>query len=113
MSRKRSPKFSESELQTLLTEVEMHKALLFSKLSNSDKKMAWDTIYSRINAVNTSTHKRTVEEIRKKWTTYMSNTKKKFPRGKKDRRGPHPEEISSLEDKVLGIIGEAFYRCVH
>jgi hypothetical protein len=58
MSGKRNPNFSESELQTLLTEVEKHKALLFSKLSsvvtNSAKKRAWDTICSRINAVNTN-----------------------------------------------------------
>ena len=33
MSRKRSPNFTESELQTLLDEVERHKSILFSKLT--------------------------------------------------------------------------------
>jgi hypothetical protein len=38
MSGKRSPNFSESELHMLLTEVEKHKALLFSKAVNRRHK---------------------------------------------------------------------------
>jgi predicted metalloenzyme YecM len=66
MSRKRSPNFTESELQTLLNEVERHKSISFSKLSNvitnSAKKKVWDTICSKINAANQTDHRRTVEE---------------------------------------------------
>ena len=80
MSRKRNPNFTESELQTLLDEVERHKSILFSKLSNvitnSAKKKVWDTTCTKINVAKQTDHRRTVDEIRKKWTTYMSNTKK-------------------------------------
>jgi len=114
MSRKRSPNFIETELQTLLDEVEKRKNVLFSKLSNvttnSAKKKAWDVICCRINAINPSDHRRTVEEIRKKWTSYMSLTKKKASLNRREARktggGPPPEDLSPLQDKVIGIIGE-------
>lgn len=68
MNRKRSPNFTESELQTLLDEVECHKSILFSKLSNvttnSTKKKVWDTICTKINAANQTDHRRTVDDIR-------------------------------------------------
>ena len=67
MSRKRSPNFTESELQTLLDEVERHKSILFSKLSNviinSEKKKVWDTICTKINAANQTDYRRSVKEM--------------------------------------------------
>ena len=90
MSRKWSPNFTESELQTLLDEVERHKSILFSKLSNvitnSAKKKVWDTICTKINAAKQTDHRRTVDEIRKKWTTYMSNTKKQVSYNRREAR---------------------------
>lgn len=111
MSRKRSPNCIETELQTLLDEVEKRKNVLFSKLSNvttnSAKKKVWDVIYCRINAINPSDHRRSVEEIR---TSYMSLTNKKASlnrrEARKTGRGPSPEDLSPLQDKVIGIIGE-------
>ncbi|XP_071136623.1 myb/SANT-like DNA-binding domain-containing protein 4 [Mytilus edulis] len=113
MSRKRSPNFTEIEIQIMLAEVEKHKGILFSKLSNvatnNIKKKTWDGICTKMNSSNTH-HKRSVEEIRKKWTTYMSSAKQKVSHNRREARktggGPPPEEISSMEDQVLGIIGD-------
>ncbi|CAC5422327.1 unnamed protein product [Mytilus coruscus] len=114
MSRKRSPNFTESELQILLDAVEKNKSVLFSKLSNvitnSDKKKIWEKICSTINTTNHTDHTRTVEEIRKKWTTYMSSVMKAASNNRREARktggGPPPEELTPLQDKVVGIIGE-------
>ncbi|CAC5367253.1 unnamed protein product [Mytilus coruscus] len=60
MSRKRSPNFTESELQILLDAVEKNKSVIFSKLSkvitNSAKKKIWEKICSTINATNHTDH---------------------------------------------------------
>ncbi|XP_071125303.1 uncharacterized protein [Mytilus edulis] len=62
-----------------------------------------------MNSSNTH-HQRTVKEIRKKWTTYMSNAKKKVSHNRREARktggGPPPEDIFSMEDQVVGIIGD-------
>ncbi|XP_071131749.1 myb/SANT-like DNA-binding domain-containing protein 4 [Mytilus edulis] len=112
MSKRRNPNFTDAELQTLLDEIEKDKTLLFSKLSNvatnGAKKRAWDTICSKVNATNTD-HKRTVDEIRKKWSTNTSIAKKQASRIRRESRktggGPPPEELTPLQDKVVAIIG--------
>ena len=93
--------------------VNKHRGLLFSKQSNgvtnNAKKKTWENICSKVNASNTD-HSRSVEEIRKKWSTYMSNTKQKVAKIRREARktgsGPPSEDISSLEDLVVGIIGD-------
>lgn len=70
--------FSEIEIQMMLAEVEKHKGTKFSKLPNvvtNNIKKTWDCICIKINSSNTH-HQRTVKEIRKKWTTFMSNAKR-------------------------------------
>ncbi|VDI32969.1 Hypothetical predicted protein [Mytilus galloprovincialis] len=97
----------------MLAEVEKHKGILFSKLSNvatnNIKKKTWDGICTEMNSSNTH-HKRSVEEIRKKWTTNMSSAKQKVSHNRREARktggGPPPEEIFSMEDQVVGIIGD-------
>ncbi|XP_071153566.1 myb/SANT-like DNA-binding domain-containing protein 4 [Mytilus edulis] len=62
-----------------------------------------------MNAVNDTDHLRTVEEIRKKWTCYVSSTKKLAENKRESRRtggGPPPNAVSSVEEKVAGIIGK-------
>jgi hypothetical protein len=90
MNRRRNPNFTDMELQTLMKEVEKNKNVLFSKSSNvttnNSKKRVWDSICEKVNACSSSGHKRTVDELRKKWTTYMSETKKKVARQRKDMR---------------------------
>jgi hypothetical protein len=50
-----------------LDEVERHKSILFSKLSNvitnSAKKKVWDTICTKINAANQTDYRRRVKEM--------------------------------------------------
>ncbi|CAC5389654.1 unnamed protein product [Mytilus coruscus] len=57
-----------------------------------------------------STHKRTAEEIKKKWSTYTSTVKKQaaFVRRKANMTsgGPSPDGLTPLQDKVVGIIGD-------
>ena len=113
-TRKRSPNFSEIEIQTLLKEVEKNKSVLFSKLSstttNSAKKRVWESICAKVNSCNSTGHVRGVEEIRKKWTTYMSETKKKAAKQRKESKrtggGPPPRDLTPCEETVIGIIGE-------
>jgi len=73
------------------------------------KRRLGENICSKVNASNTD-HSRSVEEIRKKWSTYMSNTKQKVAKIRREARktggGPPPEDISSLEDLVVEIIGD-------
>ncbi|XP_071133466.1 myb/SANT-like DNA-binding domain-containing protein 4 [Mytilus edulis] len=88
MSKKRSPNFTSQEIQILTDEVEKNKSLLFSRLTNtatnSAKKRGWEAVCSMMNAVNDTDHLRTVEEIRKKWTCYVSSTKKKLAENKRE-----------------------------
>ena len=53
---------------------------------------------------------RSVEEIRKEWTTYMSETKKKAAKQQKElkRTGgePPPRDLTPCEETVIGIIGD-------
>jgi hypothetical protein len=80
MSRKHSPNFSEAALEILIDGVERNRSDLFSKLSNTTtnttKSKLWQTICSKVNSANSKGYKRTVEELRKKWTAYSSSIKK-------------------------------------
>jgi hypothetical protein len=61
-----------------------------------------------VNAANTG-HKRSVDELRKKWSTCTSNAKKQAALVRRESRktggGPSPAKITPLQDKVVGIIG--------
>ena len=97
-TRKRSPNFSEIEIQTLLKEVEKNKSVLFSKLSstttNSAKKRVWESICAKVNSCNSTGHVRSVEEIKKKVDNINVGNKKggsKTTEGvKADRRRTTP-----------------------
>jgi hypothetical protein len=113
MSRKRNPNFSESEIQILVDEVEKSRQVLFSKFSNtstnSSKKRAWLAICEKINSVHNFGYKRTPEEIKKKWSSYMSDAKRKASYRRREAEktggGPPPPELSAMEEKVVGIMG--------
>jgi hypothetical protein len=80
MSRKRSLNFSEAELEILIDGVERNRSLLFNKLSNTTtnatKSKIWETICSKVNSANSKGYKRTVEELREKWTSCSSSIEK-------------------------------------
>ena len=50
------------------------------------------------------------EEIGKKWTTYMSETKKKAAKHRKELKrtggGPPPRDLTPFEETMIGIIGD-------
>ncbi|XP_071161097.1 nuclear apoptosis-inducing factor 1-like [Mytilus edulis] len=97
-------------MTTLL--IESQKGILFSKHStvatNAAKKRAWESICTKVNACNLN-HKRTAEEIKKKWSTFTSTVTKQasFVRreAKKTGGGPPPDSLTPLQNKVVGIIG--------
>ena len=104
MSKKRNPN---------LTKWKKNRDLLFNKLSNvvtnAAKKRAWESICEKINACNSSMHSRTVDEIRKKWSSYSSDTKKKASRQRRESMktggGSPSPELDAMQDRVVGIIG--------
>jgi hypothetical protein len=113
MSRKRSPNFSEAELEILIDGVERNRSVLFGKLSNTTtnatKSKLLQTICSKVNSANSKGYKRTVEELRKKWSTYSSSMKKTASlnrRGARKTGGRSPpEHLTALQDKLVGILG--------
>ncbi|XP_061170752.1 myb-related transcription factor, partner of profilin-like [Saccostrea echinata] len=112
ISRKRSPNFSQIEMEILLDEVEKNRAILFSKFSkvftNSSKKRAWEAICEKINKANNIDHCRTVVEV-KKWSSYMSEMKKKAAQNRRETGktggGPPPQGLNPTQEKIVGIIG--------
>lgn len=110
----RNPNFSEAEIQILLDEVGKNRTVIFSKLSNivtnNQKKKVWESICDKVNSVNTRRHVRTVEEVRKKFSTYTSETKEKIADSRREaaRTGgvmTPPSELTPLQEKVSGILG--------
>ena len=94
-----------------MDEVEKQQSLLISKhtnvATNASKKRACENSCTKINSCNKE-YIRTTEEVRKKWTTYTSNTKKYAAQIRPEARrtgGAPIDELTPLPDKVVGIIG--------
>ena len=104
--------WKKEHLEILVEGYEKHKTTLQSKHkdsgTNEKKNKIWKSITAQINAV--SDVKRTVSQVRKKWSDYSSITKGKESarRGELKRTGggPLPKELTDLEQKAVGIIGE-------
>lgn len=100
-------------MEILIDEVEKNKQVLFAKfcntVTNSAKKRAWQAICEKINSAHNFGYERTPEEIKKKWSAYMSDTKKKASYHRREAAktggGPPPPELSAMEEKVVGIMG--------
>ncbi|XP_061179010.1 uncharacterized protein LOC133187606 [Saccostrea echinata] len=116
MSRpKRNPNFTTAEISMLTEEVEKRKDVIFSRqnssVTNQAKKGEWDLICEKVNAVNTS-HLRTADKLKKKWSVLCSETKKKISKLKQEqvRTGcgqlPADCSVTPVEDKIQSIIGE-------
>lgn len=134
--RTRSEKFSQDEIDALLIFLESCPDLVsneFGKeIQNLEEQMqAWDTCASFISA-NSLGMKRTAEQIKKKWLSIKSLTKKKAsalkfrvnltgsgPLKTKDKLTPTEEKIMELIGKTCaeGIIsrmkGDLTYRQIH
>ena len=108
MSRKHSSSFSEAELEILIDGVERNRSDLSNTTTNATKSKLWQTICSKVNSANSKGYKRTVEELRKKWTAYSSNIKKTVSLNRRKARktgGGPPAQLTALQDKVVGILG--------
>ena len=109
---KKSRNFSAAEVEVLIENVEKYKTILNSRLKNSvtnaDKRRVWEKICTRINAVSCVT--RTADQVKKKWSDVSSQTKCKEAVRRRERRltggGNQPSELSQIEQKVVGILGE-------
>ncbi|XP_061166219.1 myb-related transcription factor, partner of profilin-like [Saccostrea echinata] len=116
MSLKRCPNFSSAEITVLTDEVEKGKDILFSRqnstVSNSLKKETWNKIATKVNAVNTTDHIRSGEEMKKKWTCLSSESRKKLALNRREQKKtgggslPSGAAFRPIDEKIEGIIGE-------
>ena len=76
---KRRPNFSDGELFAMVSMVSDNKVLLLGKLDNVNtarrKAMGWDLVCDAVN--NVSATRRSTQEVRKKFTEFRANVKKK------------------------------------
>jgi len=114
-SAKRSDNWTSSEIEKLKQEVEKRSHILFGSFSstvNSEiKKRHWEEIAKAVNRV--SSKARTVSQVTKKWTNLKATSKGQIATkvGKQDFNatggGPSKPQLSSDEERMLGIIGKA------
>ncbi|XP_062576782.1 nuclear apoptosis-inducing factor 1-like [Saccostrea cucullata] len=114
MSRKRNPNFSENELQVLLDEVEKNITDCFQNSLTWFQITKNALVCEKVNVCNSSDHVRTVEEIRKKFSSYTSDTKKKIAQNRRESTrtggGKAPStctDLTPLQEKLSGILGDA------
>ncbi|XP_046569820.1 t-SNARE domain-containing protein 1-like isoform X2 [Haliotis rubra] len=109
----RKVNWTRNEMDCLVDEVEKHKSILFSSFSsvvtNSKKQQIWKDISNRVSACGSSI--RSSEDVKKKWTTLKSDTRRKAGSLKKaifqTGGGPSPSPLSDFEYKVVSLIPSA------
>ncbi|XP_061582062.1 myb-related transcription factor, partner of profilin-like [Cololabis saira] len=105
-------KYTECELETLLTEVEARKIVLFGSLSSGintkRKKGEWDLLAASVNAVG-SEH-RSTQEIKKKWSDIKVEVKRRAAAHRRSAAmtggGAGTEALTPFEERVCAIVGE-------
>ncbi|XP_061571121.1 nuclear apoptosis-inducing factor 1-like [Cololabis saira] len=105
-------RFTECELETLLTEVEARKTVLFGSLSsgiNTKKtKGEWDLVAVSVNAVG-SEH-RSPQELKKKWSDIKMEVKRRAAAHRRSAAmtggGAGTEALTPFEERVCAIVGE-------
>ncbi|XP_078533875.1 uncharacterized protein LOC144820106 [Lissotriton helveticus] len=113
-ARKRTLKFSEAELETLITEMVPNHDILFGRSSHkvpeTRKRRIWEGIQAKVNALGV-TH-RTVEVLRKRCTdshTRVPNTRgmigESYIRHTEGHRGFTMEDIAADEERELRYYG--------
>ncbi|XP_078534854.1 uncharacterized protein LOC144821551 isoform X3 [Lissotriton helveticus] len=120
--RKRKQKFSQEELQVLISEVVRHYGNIFGKqtlhVAESIKRSTWLDIQGKVNAIGV-TH-RDLEDLKKRWYDIRIITKKKLAAHRKEsaatgggrNRAPRLTDIeemvaSTLEKECIHGIGDA------
>jgi len=109
----KKPRFSEREIEILVSMVKEKNDVLFGKfsdvVSNGKKKEAWGNVVNAVNAVSFTV--RTMEELKKKWDDMKRGTKKRASAVKNDQMktgGGRPDipPLTSIEEDVVSILGE-------
>jgi hypothetical protein len=81
---------------SLYTLDNIHRLFFCYVATFSSKTKVWENICGKVNAAN-SDHKRSVEELRKKWSTCTSNAKKQAALFRRESwkigGGPLPEKL--------------------
>ncbi|XP_078509224.1 myb-related transcription factor, partner of profilin-like [Lissotriton helveticus] len=120
--RKRKQKFSQEELQVLISEVVRHYGKIFGKqtlhVAESIKRSTWLDIQGKVNAIGV-TH-RDLEDLKKRWYDIRIITKKKLAAHRKEsaatgggrNRAPRLTDIeemvaTTLEKECIHGIGDA------
>ena len=104
--------WSQEEVATLVDSVLENKEVIQSKHKDADtnlkKNRIWDLITRRVNSV--ALENRTKDQVKKKWQDYSSVVKgKESIRRREYKRtggGPQPKDLTEIEQKTVGIIGE-------
>ncbi|XP_048025059.1 myb/SANT-like DNA-binding domain-containing protein 4 [Megalobrama amblycephala] len=113
---RRAFNFSAAEIEILISSVEKGKPVLFGKfspsLSNEDKEREWAKVAENVSAV--SGVSRSAESVKKKFTTLVSETKKKAALQAKEvkKTGGGTSDAPSLtpsETRILGVIDKVHY----
>ncbi|XP_052464014.1 nuclear apoptosis-inducing factor 1-like [Carassius gibelio] len=105
-------KFTESELEVLLSEVETRKHILFGTLSsginNKRKKYEWESLAEAVNAVGSES--RTVNELKKKWSDIKVDVKRRTAAHRQSvgrtGSGKGVDELTPFEQRVASIMGD-------
>lgn len=111
--KQRKANFSTEENEVIVDEVEKNQGILFSKLTNSvtnsRKKKLWDSICAKVNALSKGVC-RSTQDVKKRWQDMQSAAKKKEVKRKHEIKKTggginESEEINSIDDRILGVLG--------
>uniref|UniRef100_A0A672G0Y3 Myb/SANT-like DNA-binding domain-containing protein n=1 Tax=Salarias fasciatus TaxID=181472 RepID=A0A672G0Y3_SALFA len=118
MEKKRSGKkrnFSEVEINTLTSEVEQNRHVLFgslkTRIKGAQKNAVWKKITGAVNSV--ATEERTPAKVKKKWSDLKLATKKRVAalrRSSTETGGGPPDPsltLTATEEKISSLIGAA------
>lgn len=107
---KKKRNYTDSEIETIVSEVEARKGILLKSvstgLSGTAKKDAWDAITKAVNAVSRET--RSVNEVKKKWFDLKVDAKKRITDQKRKKEtggGQGPPDLSAHDERMAAIIG--------
>lgn len=115
MKKRRAFNFTHDELEALVVAVEERKAELFGKftptLTAQIKEKKWQEATEAVSAVRGV--QRTVDSIKKKWSTIASDAKTRGVLQKRDqaKTGAGVTEVkplTSLEEKILAVMGQVY-----
>lgn len=104
--------FSDSEIETLVGEVETHQTILFGTLNagvtNKRKNAAWEKVTTAVNSVGSE--ERSLSEIKKKWFDIKLCAKKRVTAYRQETTqtggGQTTTQLSPMDTRIASIIGD-------